>query len=140
MKSFIKIALGVVLLIAIAGIGAGLYYYNLKPKDLSGAKPDFILTSTLLRKAFEDNETAATAKYVGKVIEVTGEIVSAKPGENNSMSISLRTGSEMSTVICTFPPVNKPGVLATGTSVTIRGVCSGYLMDVLLNNCAIARK
>jgi hypothetical protein len=140
MKTYIKITLGVVMLIAIAGIGAGLYYYNLKPKDLSDARPDFVMSATLLQKAFEDNESAATAKYVSKVIEVSGEIASVKPGENNSINIAFKTGSDVSAVICTFPAANKPGDLAAGSSVTIRGVCSGYLMDVLLNNCVIAKK
>ena len=140
MKTYIKIALGAVLFIAIAGIGAGLYLFNMKPKNLSGAKPDFVMTAILLQKAFEDNETTATTKYVSKVIEVSGEVASVKQGENNSVNIALKTGSDMSSVICTFPAATKPGDLAPGTSVTIRGVCSGYLMDVLLNNCAIAKK
>ena len=140
MNTYIKIALGVVLFIAIAGIGAGLYLFNLKPKDLSKAKPDFVISATDLQKAFEDSESAATAKYVGKVIEVSGEISSIKPGENNSLSISIKTGSEMSSVICTFPSANKPVNLTAGTPVTVNGVCSGYLMDVLLNNCALAKK
>jgi hypothetical protein len=140
MKTYVKIALGVVLFVAIAGIGAGLYFYNLKPKNLSSVKPDFVMSSTELQKAFEDNEGAATTKFVSKVIEVSGEIASVKQGENNSINISLRTGSEMSSVICTFPASTKPGELAAGATVTIHGVCSGYLMDVLLNNCAIAKK
>jgi hypothetical protein len=140
MKTYVKIVLGVVLFIAIVGIGAGLYMFNLKPKDLSGAKPDYVITATLLQKAFEDNEAVATSKYVNKVIEVSGEVASVKEGENSSINIAFKTGSDMSSVICTFPSSNKPGDLAAGTSVIIRGVCSGYLMDVLLNNCAVAKK
>jgi hypothetical protein len=140
MKTYIKIALAVVMFIAIAGIGAGLYFFNLKPKDLSKAKPDYVVTAIDLQKAFEENETAATAKYVNKVIEVSGEIGSVKTGENNSLNISIKTGSEMSSVICTFPSSNKPVDMTAGSAVTIHGVCSGYLKDVLLNNCALARK
>jgi len=140
MKTYIKIALAVVLLIAITGIGVGLYLFNLKARDLSNASPDFVLTATDLQKAFEENEAAATAKFTGKIIQVTGEVNTVKSGENNSTNISLITGSDMSSVICTFPSPNKPADLPAGSSVTIRGVCSGYLMDVLLNNCAVAKK
>ncbi|HVN58483.1 MAG TPA: hypothetical protein VMT63_09320 [Bacteroidales bacterium] len=140
MKTYIKIALGVVLILAVAGIGTGLYLFNLKPRNLSKARPDFTITAADIQKAFEDNESAATAKYVGKVVEVTGEISAVKPGENNSVSISMRTSNEMSSVICTFPASNKPAGLNPGQTGVINGVCSGFLMDVLLNNCAIAVK
>ena len=140
MKTYVKIALAVVMFIAIAGIGVGLYLFNLKPKNLSKAKPDLVIAAFDLQKAFEENEGAATAKYVNKVLEVSGEISSVKPGENSSVSVALKTSNDMSSVICTFPPSTKPAALTPGTSVVIRGVCSGYLMDVLLNNCAIAEK
>jgi hypothetical protein len=139
MKLYIKIAIGIVLFLAIAGIGTGLYLFNMKPRDLSKARPDFIMTSIDIQKAFDDNEGSATAKYVGKIIEITGEISAVKPGENSSVSISLKTGSAISSVICTFPAANKPAGAEPGKQVVIRGVCSGYLMDVLLNNCAMAR-
>jgi hypothetical protein len=137
MRSPVKIALVVVLFVAFAGIGAALYLYKNKPKDLKTAMPDYILTSTALQKAFEENETTASVKYLNKIIEVRGEIGSVKPGENNSLNISLKTGSKLSSVICTFPSVNDPGSIKEGFQITIRGVCSGYLMDVLLNNCAV---
>lgn len=140
MKPLIKITLAIVLFIAIAGIGAALYLFNLKHKDLSRIKPDFVITATDLQKAFEENESGATVRYVNKVIEVSGEVSSVKPGENNTISILLKTGSDMSSVICTFPASGNPVTVTTGLSVTIRGECSGYLMDVLLNNCAIAKK
>lgn len=140
MKPLIKIVLAVVLFIAIAGIGAGLYLYNLKHKDLSNVKPDFVITATDLQKVFEENESRANAMYINKVIEVSGEVSSVKPGENNTISITLKTGSEMSSVICTFPASGKLVSLTQGSPVTIRGECSGYLMDVLLNNCAIPKK
>jgi len=140
MKTYVKIALGVVFFLAIAGIGTGIYLFNLKPKNLSRVKADFVITAPDIEKAFEENEAAATARYVGKVIEVSGEISAVKPGENSSVSISLKTGNDMSSVICTFPPASKTEGLSAGQAVVIHGDCSGYLMDVLLNNCAVASK
>jgi hypothetical protein len=137
MKPFIKVALFVVAFIALSGILASLYYYNLKHTDMSKARPDFIVSSTLLQKAFEDNETTASQKYINKIVEVTGTIGSVKPGENNILSISLVTGSDLSSVICTFTSVGDISKYVPGEEVTLRGECSGYLMDVLLNNCAV---
>jgi hypothetical protein len=137
MKTYVKVALFFVTFIALAAILAALYYYNLKATDMSEAKPDFILTASALQKAFEDDETKASVIYINKILEVTGNIASVKPAENNVVSISLVTDSDLSSVICTFPAVNDPSVFRVGDQITMRGECSGFLMDVLLNNCAL---
>ena len=137
MKTYVKVALFFVTFIALAAILAALYFYNLKATDMSKAKPDFIVTASALQKAFEDDETKASVTYINKILEVTGKIASVKPAENNVVSISLVTESDLSSVICTFPAVSDPSIFRVGDEITLRGECSGFLMDVLLNNCAL---
>jgi hypothetical protein len=137
MKTYIKIALFIVTFIALSAILAALYMYNLKHTDMAKAKPDYVVTASLLQKAFEDDETAASAKYINKILEVTGTIVSAKPADNNIISISLKTASDFSSVICTFTAISDHTKFRVGDEITLRGECSGFLMDVLLNNCAV---
>jgi hypothetical protein len=138
MKKNMKIVLIVITILALAGAAAGFYLYNLKPKDLGKVKPDFVVTASELQSAFEENETAAVVKYVNKIVEVSGEISSVEPGENNSVNISLKTNSSFSSVICTFPAGVDSGKIKAGSQISIRGECSGYLMDVLLNKCVIS--
>ena len=140
MKTTYKIALLVVFFIALAGIFAALYMYNLQHKDLQKVKPDYVMTATDLQKAFEDDEIAATAKYVKKVIEIRGLIESLKAGEDNTLNISLKTGSDLSSVICTFQSVSDLSGFNPDEQITLRGECSGFLMDVLLNNCSVIQK
>jgi len=138
MKTYVKVALGVVLFIALVGILVGVHLFGLKHKDLSKTRPDFTINATVLQKAFEDDETAASKLYINKILEVTGKIASVKPlAENKFISISLVTGSDLSSVICTFPAISDPSKLSVGEEITLRGECSGFLMDVLLNNCAL---
>jgi hypothetical protein len=139
MRTSVKIALFAVFFLALGGILAGLYLYNLKAKDLQKYKPDFVISSTELQKSFESGEKVSSAKYINKIIEVSGEIASVRRGEKNTLNVSLKTGSDLSSVICTFPVLPDTTRLKTGNQVTIRGECSGYLMDVLLNNCVVVR-
>ena len=136
MKTYVKVALFIIVLIALASILAALYMFNMKHTDMAKAKPDVVITATALQKAFEDNETNASTTYTKKIIEVSGKIASVKPGENNTLSISLVTGSDMSAVICTLPAITEQEKFKVGDEITLRGECSGFLMDVLLNNCA----
>jgi hypothetical protein len=148
MKLYVKIALFVVSFIAIAAILAGLYMFNLKHTDMAKARPDFVITAIALQKEFEDNQTAASAKYINKVLEITGTITSATPADNKNMNISLKTGNDISSVICTFPAIGDPSKFKTGDEISLRGECSGFTqlfqgeppLDVLLNNCAIILK
>ena len=139
MKKSVKTALGTVILLGLAGLVIGLYLFNKQDRNLQKEKPDFKITSIDLQKAFEENEAASIARYVNKIIEVTGTIESVKTGEGNITSVILKTESGLSSVICTLSSRADPAALATGDEVVIRGECSGFLMDVLLNNCVIIK-
>ena len=136
MKLYIKIALFAVVFFAIAAILVALTLYFKKHADLSRVKPDYVLTATALQKEFEENESAASSKYINKVLEVTGTIASITPADSSNFNMSLNTGSDISSVICTFSSSLDPKKFNPGEEITIRGECSGFLMDVLLNNCA----
>ena len=137
MKLYVKIALFVVLFIAVSAILAGLYLFNEKHPDMAKAKPDFVVTATVLQKEFEDNEAAASARYINKILEVSGTIITITPTDSISTNISLKTGSDVSSVICNFHKMTNPSRVKTGDEISIRGECSGFLMDVLLKNCAV---
>jgi hypothetical protein len=140
MKPIYKIALFVVFFMALAGILTGLYLFNLQHKDLKKVKPDFVITAVDLQKAFESNETSANSRFVKKIIEVSGTIESVKPEEDKSLNIALKTGSILGSVICTFQSDSEASNLKVGDDIAIRGECSGYLTDVLLNDCSVIEK
>ena len=137
MKNYVKVALFFVVFIAIGSILTALILFNKKHPDTAKVKPDFILTATELQKEFENSESAASAKYINKILEVTGTIVLVTPGDSANTNISLKTGNDLSNVICTFHKLTDPSKLNPGDNITLRGECSGFLMDVLLNNCSI---
>jgi hypothetical protein len=136
MKPYVKIALLVVMLIAISGILAGLMLYNKKHTDTSKAKPDYVLTATVLQKEFEDNEKTASVKYINRIIEVSGSISSVTKSDSSNVNISLKTGSDLSAVSCTFTANTDASLFKIGDDIVLRGECEGYLMDVQLKNCA----
>jgi hypothetical protein len=136
MKPYIKIALFVVLFIAVSAILAALIMYNKKHPDTAKAKPDFVVTAASLQKEFEDNETSASARYINKILEVSGTIATIAQADSSNLNISLKTGNDMSSVICTLHERADNLKFIPGDEITLRGECSGFLMDVLLNNCA----
>ena len=132
--------LWLVFFLALGGILAGLYMYNLQDKDLRKVKPDFTMTASELQKAFETDEASAGSKYINKIIEVSGEVESVKPGENQALVITLKTENPLSAVSCTMQAESLAPELVAGDQVSLRGQCSGFLMDVLMNNCTVINK
>lgn len=139
MKPYVKVALFFVLFIAAGGILAALWLYNKQHADTSTAKPDYVITAEALHSEFASGEAAATARYSGKILEVSGKI-SAVRSDPRATTISLETTDMTSSVLCTLSTVVDDSKLGIGDMITIRGECSGFLMDVLLNNCSIIAK
>lgn len=139
MKKPVWIALIFVFVLGLAGLLVGLYLYNLPQKDLNKVKPDYVITAVDLLKEFGADETAATEKYVDKILEITGSIALVKTVDGRVRSITLNTGNELSSVICDLHNDADPDDIGAAGPITIRGELSGMLMDILLNNCVIVK-
>jgi hypothetical protein len=140
-KTF-RITALIVVVLGICGIVYGIFLFNKKASDLNDVKPQFTVSSTELFSDFDSNEKAATAKYAGKVVEVSGKVaqVEFSPADS-TVSITLRDDDQLSGVICTLAKhIEKSPEIKTGETISIRGECSGMLMDVLLNNCVLVGK
>ena len=137
MKAPVKISLFLLVVIVLAGAAAGIYLYTKPQKDLLRSRPDFILTAEELHKAFETDEKVASERFLNKVIELSGTIADTDINEGKTISITLATQNEMSSVICNLHKAINSDELNKGESITLRGELSGFLMDVLLNNCVI---
>jgi hypothetical protein len=119
-----------------------LYLYNKQHKDLTKIKADYILEAHQLVTAFMTDEKAASEKYINRVIEVTGLVTSTEFGSADStLSLTLTGVGDNSGVICTFNGITDKSQVSykDGERLTVRGECSGMLMDVLLNNCAVVK-
>ena len=82
----------------------------------------------------------AAARYIDKSISVRG-IVAYTNVTDTSATVYLN-GSSAASVICEFQKdsYTEPQKLKEGDLVTIKGICSGYLMDVVMVRCVIDEK
>lgn len=125
--------------LVIAGLIWGIWMYNRPVKDLNSHNADFITTASDLQKEFTVDETYAGNKYTGKTIELTGKVTSINMEADKVVSILLETSDESSSVICTFRKSFDPKDMDTMKPVRVKGELSGFLMDVLLNNCVLVK-
>ena len=142
MKPLSRIVLFVGLAIVLVAVIVGVYFYTLGQKDLTNARPDYTLPARELYADFEADENAASAKYLDKVVEVSGTVSHVEMNSDSAMNVMLMDDADMGGVLCTFNNVKKRSSIdvSSGDNVIIRGICSGMLMDVQLNNCVLVGK
>lgn len=130
------ILIGILALIVIA---FGVWKWTFRPAetDVSGHKTDMAINATDLVLQFTQNEDSANARYLNKVIEITGTVDTIAMKEEE-VSVYLKENNAISGVLCSFNKKSfNSDFIKKGDKITLKGVCSGYLMDVVMNKCSL---
>ena len=88
------------------------------------------LDATQLFDDFKANEVQANAQYLDKVLEVTGIVSEVRTNQNEETVVLLRTNDPFFGVSCTLR--NNTAQIEPETQITVKGICTGYLSDVVL--------
>ena len=118
-------------------ISVAMYFVYNKPHKATDVA-EVTLTAQSLVSAFDQNETEANAKFLDKVIEVKGKVKEVIE-QDDSFILLLGDESSMSSVSCTLDHKSDSVAygLKPGDEVVVRGICTGFLMDVVLVNCKV---
>jgi len=129
-----KIILVLLVLAVIAG-GVGYMMWNKPHKKVEDAK-GVTISSIQLTKDFAADENTANQKYLNKAIDVTGVVSDYSKNQDGGVVITLQGADAMSGVQCAM---RDKGVTAEkGSTITVKGFCSGYLMSMVsLTDCII---
>ncbi len=128
---------GIVLLCA---AGWALYLYYKPHGSVGNLKPDVEIAAGDLYNQFLQNEAAATERYLNKIVLVNGR-VNTVVSTDTTVNILLQQPGDMGGVSCSlFPSKDKGANLEAGVEVSIKGRCTGYLMDVVLADCVLESK
>lgn len=140
----IKYIVYTILILIVAGVGIGLKMYFKPHADVSKLAPVYTVKASELIDEFTKDENAATAKYVQKPIEIEGKLVAKSKLPNGTDLLVLE--DEMQGVSCELDSAwtaeNQPIVssLSTGSPVTVKGICKGYLMEVKVSPSIVVKQ
>ena len=135
------------LFIIVAGLLLVNGYYYIVPyfkeshKNLELIASDAALHSDDLINSYIVNEEKTNALYSGKIIEVTG-FVKEVTFLNNRNTVILYSKNKTSGIICDVHPsqIEKVKTLKEHQKIVVKGICKGFLKDVVLLNCYIDLK
>jgi hypothetical protein len=131
-----KIVFRLIVIVVFLILGVALYAYkeyNRKNVDLAGTKAAFTLTDIQLINEFTQDQNTSNKKYLGKIIELSGNIKKIDTDANGYHTIILGNAVNMNSVRCSVDSAfNKEAHnLSIGSTVVIKGICTGYNADDL---------
>jgi putative nucleic acid binding protein len=132
-----KIILGF-LLVAIVSLLIMIYYYNKPDVNVVKTNAAYVLTAKNLIEEYRADETSTNKKYTEKVIQVNGMVHEITTLKGNSV-ITIRNADQESSIICHMLPnqTQKALQLVKGQRISVKGVCTGYLLDVMMVKCIL---
>jgi hypothetical protein len=138
----------ILLAVFIIILAGGIYIYreyNRINTNVAEEKSAFRVPANELIKEFSNNGSAASQKYVGKVISVIGIVKNLQQDEKGYYTLSLGDTASLSSVRCSVDSMytNTAASVKPGNTITVKGNCTGYNedellgLDVIINRCFI---
>lgn len=132
---------GIVLCLLIAAAW-GYHLYNAPHRSAASAPAIISIDADSLYAQYQADEHSADRKYLGKVIEVKGHIAEIQVnGQSEVWILSAQVGNTGQTgaggINCHLftPQAGASPHYHTGDLVSLKGRCTGFLMDVNLADC-----
>jgi hypothetical protein len=130
MQRWKRFVLGVIVVALLSGFGYAFYIWNKPARNVSNEK-GIKITAVAIFDSFANNERAANISFLNKAVEVTGIVTNVKINQAGNTVVYLQSNDPVFGVNCTFK--QSPGKIVKGERITFKGVCTGYLSDVVLN-------
>ena len=136
MNAIVKYSLVGLALALLVGGYVGYKMWNKPHRDVVDAKADVTLEATALFNQFSTDEAAANSQYLDKIVQVCGTVAQVS-NENNVVTIQLEAGDLLGGVLCELDNLSEHARtdFQVGEKVCFKGICTGYLTDVVLNRC-----
>jgi len=110
------------------------------PKVTVKKKPvDFTLSATELFQEYSENQAVADQKFIDQVMQVSGKIFEISTDQQGATVFLLATSENDAGLLCTFELAENDKLASkkVGDMVSLKGVCTGMLMEVVLNRCTL---
>ena len=109
-------------------------------KSLAGKQPDYRFEADYFYNLYQGSEAEADSIFIDRVIEVTGIIAGVVRENDGKVLVLLRDKFSFAGINCSMDErfINESVILKAGNAITIKGVCAGMLIDVVLMRCVVS--
>jgi len=114
--------------------------YNKPRKSASLLVTDVTINADSLYACFNNNEQKANQLYLDKIIAVTGIITEVQESEDGFGILLEADRGKPGGIHCTVDKKQAPFPPVVGNKVTIKGKCTGLLIDVNIADASLIYK
>jgi predicted phosphodiesterase len=126
-----------IVLIILVAVLVYIWTYRKADISMSSKKTDVEISAGDLLQSFENDEELANAAYLDKIIVVAGKVDNISE-DTLTVTVYLKDEDAISGIICSFDKsVIDISKISKGRQIKVKGICSGYLLDVVLNKCSL---
>jgi polyisoprenoid-binding protein YceI len=140
MKTWLKWALGILILVAIAAGGFAWWIFHKPHRNINTEIAVTIGTNDLL-DAFKKNEKTASTKYTNKVLELTGIVKEASKNDAGNWVINIENSTQTGSITVAFSALQD--TIQAFDSIAYKGICAGYFPEdnsVVINEAVLLFK
>lgn len=143
MKKLLKIGLILVITGLVTATLVWKFYVNKPHDDIEKATPTYFMSAEELWKQYTSNLRTSDSTYTGKVIEITGTLNRTEKTDSLVYAVFVMEIDSMfgnKSVRCEMLKKYNSGTsaIASGTSIKIKGYCTGFdQTDIKFNKCSI---
>jgi hypothetical protein len=142
MKTWVKILLGLIVVGLIALLLVYKFLYNKQHPDYENVEAKFTLSAQDIYNAYKTNKDAASAKFNGKMIALTGKLSKVEVADSLVTAVFVFSQGDFGDegVRCTMLKKfnDAAGKLQPDGEFMVKGYCTGYNeTDVILDKCSI---
>jgi polyisoprenoid-binding protein YceI len=140
MKTWLKWALGILILVAIAAGGFAWWIFHKPHRNINTEIAVTIGTNDLL-DAFKKNEKTASTEYTNKVLELTGIVKEASKNDAGNWVINIENSTQTGSITVAFSALKD--TIQAFDSIAYKGICAGYFPEdnsVVINEAVLLFK
>ena len=127
----------IIVIAFIAAIAFGVYYYiyiySSNNHRQVQTETGIVITADSLVAKYQADEKLANSLYLNKAVVVTGNLLSIDKNQEGKTTLVLGRSDSFSNVSITMSS-NLPIAQKVGESITIKGLCTGALSDVVITD------
>jgi len=108
--------------------------------DVNKSAPNMIIAVDEILSDYQNDEEQANSRFTDKIVQLKG-VISKISTQNDYVSVTLMSPNFDATVICSFQSEESLDIIKykEGDEISLKGICKGYLLDVVLVNCVIIK-
>ena len=135
-----KIAVGIILLVSI-GVMVALNLFHQPHIDVKTSDAGIVISTQDILNDYQEDESLANNKYADQIIQIKG-VISDISIEDGSSIIIFKDENGLSSVMCHMSPEENLKVLKLkrDKQITVKGICTGYLLDMIMVRCIIVNQ